>query len=138
MWNFLQGSMLHGATVVLYDGSPGYTDLDRLWKLSEQWSIHHFGTSAPYLVACMKEGLEPGKKYNLSGLRSIGSTGSPLPPEAFQWVYKEIHSGIWLCSMSGGTDVCTAFVGGVIEKMLSKGKYRPGDWVVQCMRTMKK
>ncbi|MBP7239290.1 MAG: acetoacetate--CoA ligase [Saprospiraceae bacterium] len=122
MWNFLQGSMLHGATVVLYDGSPGYTDLDRLWKLSEQWSIQHFGTSAPYLVACMKEGLEPGKKYNLSGLRSIGSTGSPLPPEAFQWVYKEIHSRIWLCSMSGGTDVCTAFVGGVIEKDVVKGE----------------
>ena len=122
MWNFLQGSMLLGATIVLYDGSPGYPDLDRLWKLSEQWSIHHFGTSAPYLVACMKEGLEPGKKYDLKGLRSIGSTGSPLPPEAFQWVYKDIHPGIWLCSMSGGTDVCTAFVGGVIEKNVIKGE----------------
>ncbi len=122
MWNFLQGSMLLGATVVLYDGSPGYPDLDRLWKLSEQWSIHHFGTSAPYLVACMKEGLQPGKKYKLKGLRSIGSTGSPLPPEAFQWVYNDIHPGIWLCSMSGGTDVCTAFVGGVIEKDVIKGE----------------
>jgi len=122
MWNFLQGSMLLGATIVLYDGSPGYPDLNSLWKLSEQWGIHHFGTSAPFLVACMKEQLQPGKQYNLTTLRSIGSTGSPLPPEAFHWVYKDIHPRIWLCSMSGGTDVCTAFVGGVIEKDVVKGE----------------
>ena len=122
MWNFLQGSMLLGATIILYDGSPGYGGLDRLWKLSEQLDIHHFGTSAPFLVACMKEQIQPGLHYNLKGLRSIGSTGSPLPPEAFQWVYENIHERIWLCSMSGGTDVCTAFVGGVIEKPVIKGE----------------
>lgn len=122
MWNFLQASMLHGATIVLYDGSPGYPGLDHLWKLSEQLGIQHFGTSAPFLVACMKEGLQPGKAYDLSGLRSIGSTGSPLPPEAFQWVYAAIHDKVWLCSMSGGTDVCTAFVGGVLGKPVRKGE----------------
>ncbi len=122
MWNFLQGSMLLGATMVLYEGSPGYPDLTRLWKLAEKYSIQHFGTSAPYLIACMKADLHPGRTYDLSGLRSIGSTGSPLPPETFSWVYKAIHERVWLCSMSGGTDVCTAFVGGVLEKPVIRGE----------------
>ena len=122
MWNFLQGSMLLGATMVLYDGSPGKPNLNRLWQLASQWSISHFGTSAPYLVACMKEGLTPGSHMDLSKLRSIGSTGSPLPPDAFDWVYQSIHPRVWLCSMSGGTDVCTAFVGGVIEKPVIEGE----------------
>jgi acetoacetyl-CoA synthetase len=122
MWNFLQGSMMLGATIVLYDGSPGYPDLDRLWAYIGNKKIQHFGTSAPFLVACMKEGIQPGKQFDLSTLRSIGSTGSPLPPEAFQWVYESIHERVWLCSMSGGTDVCTAFVGGVIEKPVIKGE----------------
>ncbi|HEY3386260.1 MAG TPA: acetoacetate--CoA ligase, partial [Saprospiraceae bacterium] len=122
MWNFLQGSMLLGATMVLYDGSPGKPNLNRLWELASRWSINHFGTSAPYLVACMKEGLTPGSHMDLSKLRSIGSTGSPLPPEAFDWVYQSIHPRVWLCSMSGGTDVCTAFVGGVIEKPVIEGE----------------
>ncbi len=122
MWNFLQGSMLLGATIVLYDGSPGFPNLNKLWSLSEELRINHFGTSAPYLVACMKAGIQPGSAHDLTALRSIGSTGSPLPEEAFGWVYKEIHSRIWLCSMSGGTDVCTAFVGGVIEKNVINGE----------------
>ncbi len=112
MWNFVQASLLVGATAVLYDGSPGYPNLNVLWKFTEQAQIHHFGTSAPYLVACMKGELNPGKAFNISHLRSIGSTGSPLPPEAFDWVYANVKSDVWLCSMSGGTDVCTAFVGG--------------------------
>lgn len=112
MWNFLQASLLAGATPVLYDGSAGYPDLNVLWKLAEDLPIHHFGTSAPYLVACMKEDLNPGSAFDLSELRSIGSTGAPLPPESFDWVYKSVTEDVWLCSMSGGTDVCTAFVGG--------------------------
>jgi acetoacetyl-CoA synthetase len=72
----------------------------------------HFGTSAPFLTACMKSGLHPGDQFDLSALRSISSTGSPLPPEAFAWVYQSVRQDVWLCSMSGGTDVCTAFVGG--------------------------
>ncbi len=112
MWNFVQASLLAGATMVLYDGSPAYPDLKVLWKLAEQAPIHHFGTSAPFLVSCMNQQLEPGKTFDLSALRSIGSTGSPLPPEAFDWVYQHIKPDLWLCSMSGGTDVCTAFVGG--------------------------
>jgi acetoacetyl-CoA synthetase len=112
MWNFVQAALLHGATIVLYDGSPAYPDLNVLWAFTEKARINHFGTSAPYLVASMKAGLQPGKTHDLSALRSIGSTGAPLPPEAFDYVYQAIGSQLWLCSMSGGTDVCTAFVGG--------------------------
>lgn len=122
MWNFLQASLLAGATMVLYDGSPGYPDLERLWKLVEEAGIHHFGTSAPFLLACMKKGLRPGEKYDLSQLRSIGSTGSPLPPEGFDYVYQQIKKKVWLCSMSGGTDVCTAWVGSCIVKPVYEGE----------------
>ena len=112
MWNFTLAALLARATIVLYDGSPGYPDLNVLWELAEKASITHFGTSAPFLVSCMKAGLSPGSKYNLSNLRSIGSTGSPLPPEAFGYVYEKIKNDVWLSSMAGGTDVCTAWVGG--------------------------
>jgi acetoacetyl-CoA synthetase len=112
MWNFTVASLLAGATVVLYDGSPGYPDLGALWELAATTKITHFGTSAPFLVSCMKAGIEPGKTFDLSALRSIGSTGSPLPPEAFGWVYAHIKANVWLTSMAGGTDVCTAWVGG--------------------------
>ncbi|MEK7256162.1 MAG: AMP-binding protein, partial [Bacteroidota bacterium] len=112
MWNFVQASLLAGATAVLFDGSPGFPNLNRLWEFAEKAKITHFGTSAPFLVACMKEGLAPGKNFDLSHLRSIGSTGSPLPPEAFDWVYKNVKKDLWLSSMAGGTDVCTAWVGG--------------------------
>ncbi len=112
MWNFLQASMLVGATPVLYDGSPGHPDLEVLWQMGEELPIHHFGTSAPYLTACMKEELKLRDKFDFSKLRSIGSTGAPLPPETFEWIYYDISEDVWLCSISGGTDVCTAFVGG--------------------------
>lgn len=122
MWNFLQASMLAGAVPVLFNGSPASPDLNALWKLTEELPIHHFGTSAPYLIACMKKELTPGTDFDLSALRSIGSTGAPLPPEAFDWVYDQVKKDVWLCSMSGGTDVCTAFVGGIPDKPVRRGK----------------
>ena len=112
MWNFSVASMLVGATLVLYEGSPAYPDLNAMWSLANENKINHFGTSAPFLIACMKKGIEPSRNFNLEHIRSIGSTGSPLPPEAFAYVYQKIKSDVWLCSMSGGTDVCTAFIGG--------------------------
>jgi len=112
MWNFVQASMLVGGVPVLFDGSPGYPDLNVLWHLAEAAPIHHFGTSAPFLMACANQGLAPKKEFNLKPLRSIGATGSPLPPEGFDYVYQKIKRTVWLTSMSGGTDVCTAFVGG--------------------------
>ncbi|MFN0036198.1 MAG: acetoacetate--CoA ligase [Saprospiraceae bacterium] len=112
MWNFTVGALLAGATIVLYDGSPGYPDLNVLWELAEKTRITHFGTSAPFLVSCMKAGISPKADFDLKNLRSIGSTGSPLPPEAFGWVYQNLPPDVWLSSMAGGTDVCTAWVGG--------------------------
>src|SRR5690606_27712092 len=121
MWNFVQASLLCGATAVLYDGSAGYPDISVLWDFASEVGIHHFGTSAPFIIACMKSGIHPAGDHRFERLRSIGSTGSPLPPEGFDWIYEHIKRDVWLCSMSGGTDVCTAFVGGCILKPVLEG-----------------
>ncbi len=113
MWNFLIGSILVGGVPVLYDGSPGHPDLDVLWGMAARARVSLFGTSAAYLGACLKAGLRPGDEHDLGPLRSIGSTGSPLPADAFGWVYDAVKPDVWLVSMSGGTDVVSAFVGGV-------------------------
>ena len=112
MWNYALASLLLGATLVLYDGSPTYPAPDRLWQLAEQAQITHFGAGAAYLLACMRAGLVPGQTGGLQALRSVGSTGSPLPPEGFRWVYAAVRADVWLISLSGGTDVCSGFVGG--------------------------
>ncbi len=112
MWNFLIGCLLTDAAVVLYDGNPAFPDLGVLWDLAERTGMTCFGTSAGYLMSCRKEGLKPAATRDLSALRAVGSTGSPLPPEGFEWVYAEVGDDVWLFSTSGGTDVCTAFVGG--------------------------
>jgi len=122
MWNFVQGALLMGASIVLYDGSPTYPDFEALWAFSDKVGVNHFGTSAPYLVASMKKNIQPKGKYNLSSIRSISSTGAPLPFEAFEYVYKNIKDDVWLCSMAGGTDVCTAFVGGTPSYAVHAGE----------------
>jgi len=111
MWNILQGSLLQGATPILYDGSPGYPDLNVVWDLAARAKMTFFGTSAAYLTGCMQAGLEPGQKYDLTHLKAIGSTGSPLPVEGFKWVYERVKKDILLGSTSGGTDPCTGFLG---------------------------
>jgi acetoacetyl-CoA synthetase len=111
MWNILQGSLLQGATPILYDGSPGYPDLNILWELAAKAKMTFFGTSAAYLTGCLHAGLKPGEKYDLSNLKAIGSTGSPLPVEGFKWVYERVKRDIVLGSTSGGTDPCTGFLG---------------------------
>jgi acetoacetyl-CoA synthetase len=113
MWNFLVSGLLTEAAIVLYDGSPGHPDMNVLWNLAERTEMTCFGTSASYIAACINAGVEPGAGRDLSKLRALGSTGSPLAPEGFQWVYDHVGSDTWLFSTSGGTDVCTAFVGGV-------------------------
>jgi acetoacetyl-CoA synthetase len=112
MWNYIHGSLLVGGTMVLYDGSPAHPDLGVLWKFAEEAGINHFGTSAGFILANMKDGIEPSGNSNLDALRSIGSTGSTLPPEGFEWIYRNVKKDVWLTSMSGGTDVASAFVGG--------------------------
>ncbi|MEZ4972169.1 MAG: acetoacetate--CoA ligase [Cyclobacteriaceae bacterium] len=112
MWNHIQASLLCKGIMILYDGSPAYPDLNVLWKFAQDTKMNHFGTSAGFLLANMKAGIAPGKSFDLSNLRAIGSTGSTLPPEGFAWVYDEVKFDVWLTSMSGGTDVCSGFVGG--------------------------
>lgn len=112
MWNLLIGGLLVGSTVLLYDGSPGHPDMGTLWRFVETSGATFFGTSAGYLTALMKSGIEPGQQYDLSRLVALGSTGSPLPPEGFEWVYVHIKTDLWLTSVSGGTDVCGCFVAG--------------------------
>jgi acetoacetyl-CoA synthetase len=110
MWNMVVSALGLGSTLVLYDGSPAARGLSALWKLAEQERITYFGTSAPYLLACKKAGLVPKKVADLSALRSIGTTGAPLPSDGFKWVYDNVAADVLLGSISGGTDVCTAFV----------------------------
>jgi acetoacetyl-CoA synthetase len=112
MWNFLVGCLLSDAAIVLYDGSPGHPDLGMLWDLAERTGMTCMGVSAGLLASSEKAGIEPGRDHDLSRLRSIGSTGSPLAPESFKWVYEHVKPDVWLFSTSGGTDVCTAFVAG--------------------------
>ena len=140
MWNYLVGGLLVGATVVLYDGNPGYPAIDRLWEFVARERVTYAGVGAPYLLACLKDGVRPAAAHDLSALRGVGSTGSPLPPEGFRWVYDEVAprpgagdagasdagasdagtgdagtgdtgADFVLGSVSGGTDVCTGFVG---------------------------
>ena len=114
MWNFIVGGLLSDASIVLYDGNPGYPSLGRLWDLAADTGMTTFGTSAAFVAACMKaEGLTLREGRDLTALRAVGSTGSPLSPEGFQWIYDQLGSDTWLFSTSGGTDLCTAFVGGV-------------------------
>jgi acetoacetyl-CoA synthetase len=116
MWNFLVGVLLTRASIVLFDGNPGHPGLERLWELAaaDQAGITTFGTSASFIASCMKEEVEPaGEGRDLSRLEAVGSTGSPLSPDGFAWIYEQLGADTWLFSTSGGTDVCTAFIGGV-------------------------
>ncbi|MBL6275305.1 acetoacetate--CoA ligase [Micromonospora fiedleri] len=113
MWNFLVSAPAVGAAIVLFDGNPGHPDLGALWRLAQESGTTYFGTSAPFLLACRKAGLVPREIADLSALRGVGSTGAPLPAEGFTWVYDTVGRDLQLQSLSGGTDVCTGFVGGV-------------------------
>jgi acetoacetyl-CoA synthetase len=122
MWNFLVGGLLSEASIVLFDGNPAHPDLGTLWDLADAAGITTFGTSAGYIAACQKAGVEPQAGRDLSRLDSVGSTGSPLAPEGFDWVRDRLGEDVWLFSTSGGTDVCTAFVGGVPTLPVYRGE----------------
>jgi acetoacetyl-CoA synthetase len=122
MWNFIVSGLLTKAAIVLYDGNPGHPDLGTLWDLAERAGVTMFGTSAAYISACMKAGVEPGAGRDLSALKAVGSTGSPLAPEGFDWIHDHVGADTWLFSTSGGTDLCTAFVGGVVTLPVYRGE----------------
>jgi acetoacetyl-CoA synthetase len=119
MWNFLVSGLLTRAAIVLYDGNPGHPDMGVLWDLAEQAGITMFGTSASYISACMKAGVQPGAGRDLNRLTAAGS---PLSPEGFDWIYEHVGADTWLFSTSGGTDLCTAFVGGVALLPVYRGE----------------
>ncbi len=110
MWNLLVSGLLVGTTLLCFDGNPRHPDLTTLWRMAAETGCTLFGASAPFLMACRKEGLRPRRLGPLGQLRQVGSTGAPLPPEGFRWVADELP-GVQVNSTSGGTDVCTAFVG---------------------------
>ena len=112
MWNYLVSALLTGATIVTFDGDPAAPSLDTLWDLAAETGITWFGASAPYYMTCRKTGLRPGEQFDLSYIRAVGSTGAPLPADGFHWMYDAVGKDVMLSSISGGTDICSAFVGG--------------------------
>ena len=122
MWNFVSAALLTEGSAVLYDGNPGHPDLGTLWNLAADAGITCFGTSASFIASCAKAGVDPREGRDLSTLRAVGSTGSPLSPEGFDWVYDRLGPDVWLFSTSGGTDLCTAFVGGVPTLPVYRGE----------------
>ena len=110
MWNLLISGLLVGSTVVMYDGSAGYPDLGALWRLAAKHRVSYFGVSAPYIHACLKAGRRPADRLDMSAMRSLGSTGAPLSVDGFRWIADAVGRHVQICSMSGGTDVCTAFL----------------------------
>ena len=122
MWNCQMGGLLAGATICLYDGSPGSPDLDVLWKFADAAGATFIGSGAAFYVNCMKAGIEPRGGGRLPHLRSLGSTGSPLPADAYAWLQRELGSDVWISPISGGTDIASAFVGGVCTMPVHAGE----------------
>lgn len=122
MWNLLIGGLFNGTPVILYNGSPGYPDLNVLWQLAEESGMTYFGTGAAFIQACIKAGIQPNQQFDLSHIRALGSTGSPLPPNGFGWVYDNVNGNLALESFSGGTDLCTGFIGGVRTQPIYAGE----------------
>jgi acetoacetyl-CoA synthetase len=111
MWNYLVSGLAVGATVVTFDGNPAFPNLSALWRLAADTGTTYLGVSAPFLMACRKAGLTPGRELDLGELRGVGSTGAPLPPQGFEWVHDAVSDAIPVGSLSGGTDLCTGFLG---------------------------
>jgi acetoacetyl-CoA synthetase len=113
VWNFQVSALLVGATVCVFDGSPNYPDNMALFRFAEAAKATFFGVGSPFLIACQKSGASPKSIVDLSNLRSLTAAGSPLPPETYDWVFEQVKENLFLCPASGGTDVASAFVGGV-------------------------
>lgn len=122
MWNWLVSALASDATIVLYDGSPAHPDLSTLWRMAERSEVTHFGTSPKFLAACESAGLVPGREVDLSGVRAVLSTGSPLSPHQFDWVYENVSADVQLASISGGTDLIGCFAAGVPTIPVRRGE----------------
>jgi acetoacetyl-CoA synthetase len=122
MWNWLASGLAAGATLLLYDGSPFFDDGRVLWRMAEREKLTVFGTSAKYISALEKHGVRPGDEFDLRDLRAILSTGSPLAPESFDYVYDAIGADLQLASIAGGTDIISCFVGGCPTLPVRRGE----------------
>jgi len=122
MWNSQVCGLLTGASICLYDGKPDYPALGVLWEFAQETGMTFFGAGAAYFTACMKAGLEPTSIADLSRLRSVGSTGSPLPAEAYEWIQQQVGHNVLIAARSGGTDVAASFVGACPIKPLFAGE----------------
>ena len=122
MWNWLVSALASRVTIVLYDGSPTHPDAGHLWRLAAELGVTHFGTSPKFLSACEKLGLVPAEEADLSGLQAVLSTGAPLNPEQFDWVYANVAPDVLLASVSGGTDLIGCFAGGVPTRPVRRGE----------------
>ncbi|WP_374335939.1 acetoacetate--CoA ligase [Leeia sp.] len=122
MWNWMASALAVGATLVLYDGSPFAPEPGILWRIAEQHQLTHFGTSAKYLSALEKHDCKPGQQFDLSALRFVFSTGSPLLPESYDYVYRDIKAEVALCSISGGTDIVSCFALGAPTLPVYRGE----------------
>ncbi len=125
MWNWLASGLVTGAELVLFDGNPGHPDLNALWQLAEDYRVTHFGTSAKFLGGCRNAHLQPGQQFDLEPMRVLFSTGSPLLPEDYDWVYQAVKADLLLASISGGTDIVSCFVGATPLLPVRRG-------VIQC------
>ena len=114
MWNAQVAGLLVGATIAIYDGSPSWPDWNRLWQFVGETKATFFGAGAAFYANCQKAGVEPRKMADLSALRTIGSTGSPLSEDSYAWIYDKLDKSVWLTSISGGTDFAGAFVAGCV------------------------
>jgi acetoacetyl-CoA synthetase len=114
MWNCQLMGLLMGSTICIYDGNPGWPDWTALWRFVGENRVSFFGAGAAFFLSCLKAHVEPNRVADLSALRAVGSTGSPLPPEGYQWIYDHVRSDLWLNPISGGTDFAGCFVGGAI------------------------
>ena len=112
MWNYVVSGLLVGARLVLYDGDPNAAGPDTLWELAADEGVTWFGGGAPFFTACMRAGIAPGERFDLTAVRAVGSTGAPLPADAFRWIHESVSRDAMISPISGGTDVCSAFVGG--------------------------
>ncbi len=128
MWNFLAAGLLVGATIVCYDGAPSYPDIDRLWRIAADEHVTVFGTSPGYVLACIKAGVVPRREHDLSALRGVGVTGSTLPPTSSLWLGENAGERVQVMSITGGTDVVSAFIGSVRTVPVW-----PGELSVPCL-----
>lgn len=128
MWNLQVSALLLGTTVCLYDGHPSYPAPDTLWKYAQEVQATFFGAGAAYYGSCMKAGVEPRKSVDVSRLRALGSTGSPLPAEAYHWGWQQVREDLWWAVISGGTDIASAFLGGSPELPTV-----PGEMQARCL-----